>query len=154
MGRRGAPKDYDPSKPLPDPRHELFCVLYTSHTTPNFFGNGQNSYAFAYGHQKKLDELRATLETARAPQRRESMKKIKSIEAVCRSGATEALIRPYMEKRCDWLMDQMFTAEFMDRELLFVIKQRRDLQSKVRAWEQAAKLKQRISEKVDIKHTF
>lgn len=51
-------------------------------------------------------------------------------------------------------MDSLFTDEIMDRELVYVIQQRHDLQSKVRAWEQAAKLKQRIQDRSTVHLTF
>lgn len=67
---------------------------------------------------------------------------------MCRASATRLLIRVNIKARCNFLMDSLFTEEIMDRELVYVIQQRHDLQSKVRAWEMAAKLKQRIQDKL------
>lgn len=150
--------DYDGKTPLPDPKQELFCVLYTSNTTPRFFGHGQFSYAFAYDYQKKIDEIDALL-VGSAKARGKKTKPMlemekKKILNVCGSSATRLLINVRISARCNFLMDSLFTDEIMDRELVYVLQQRRDLPSKMVAWTSAAKLKQRIRDKVDIKHEF
>ncbi len=147
---------YDGKTPLPDPKQELFCVLYTSNTTPRFFGHGQFCYAYAYDYQKKIDEIEALLVGGAKDRKKKSKLDLeaekKRLLATCASSGARLLISDKIKLRCNYLMDSLFTEEIMDRELVYVLQQRRDLQSKVRAWELGAKLKQRIKDKVD--HTI
>lgn len=124
--------------PLRDNEQELFCVLYTSNTTPRFFAHGQNCYAEAYGHQARLDEIAALLagpklEDQLSSERLEAEKR--KLEAVCRSNASRLLTRPDIRKRCAHLFDSFIKYEVMDREQVYVALQRGDLQSKIRAIE-------------------
>ncbi len=156
---------YDGKTPLPDPKQELFCVLYTSNSTPRYFGNGKWSYAFAYGFQEELNKLQENLPVTSMLKGRGKKKKsfsaysraeaeIKRIENVCASSATRLLINVNVKLRCNYLMDQLAAHTIVDRELLYVIEQRHDLNSKVQAIKHHDQRESRIREKVDIKHEF
>lgn len=150
--------EYKGDTPLPDPKHELFCELFTTNTLPHFWGHGQNCYAFAYGYTKKIDEAKALL-VGPAKSRKGKSKplvelEIKRMEAVCKQSASRLLTYVYIKRRCDHLLDNLASHLIVDRELLYTIQQRRDLSSKVRAIEHHDKREQRIREKIDIKHEF
>lgn len=149
---------YDGSIPLPDVKQELFCTIYTCNTTPRFFGHGQFSYAFAYGHQQRIDDIEALIAGPAKDRKKKSILELESekkkILAMCGAHGSRLLISEKVRLRCNYLMDKMFTDEIMDRELVYVLQQRRDLPSKMVAWNSAAKLRQRIREKVDVAHTF
>lgn len=165
---RKAPKEavvYDGSTPLTDSKQEFFCVLYTSNTTPRFFGHGQNSYAFAYGHQDRIDKLQVELPITSTTKGRgkkakaysaynKALSDIKRIEATCRSNSYRLLIKDDIKARCNFLMDELAAYTIIDRELLYVIEQRHDLQSKVQAIKHHDQRESRIREKIDIKHDF
>lgn len=153
-------KDYDGKTPLPDARHELFSVLFTTNTLPFYWGHGLNCYAFAYDHYKRIDELHVL---AAGPARARKGKfrsvasceaEIKRIQHTCSSAAARLLISVGIKKRCDFLLDRLGENIIVDRELLFIIQQRRDLQSKAQAIRHYDQRMQRIKEKVEIKHEF
>lgn len=156
--RNVEPATYDGSTPLPDVKQELFCILYTSNSTPAFFGHNQNCYAFAYGHKDRIDEIEALIVGPAKDRKKISVKALEAEKKrklhMCAAAGTRLLIRDDISKRCNFLMDSLFTEEIMDRELVYVLQQRRDLPSKMTAWGHAAKLKQRIKDKLDINHTF
>ena len=52
------------------------------------------------------------------------------------------------------MLDQLAAHHIVDRELLYVIHQRRDLQSKVQAIRHHDQREARIREKLDLTHTF
>lgn len=156
--------EYDGKTPLADAKQELFCVLYTSHMTPRYFGHGQHSYAFAYGYQKKIDEIQEVLplkshNTGRGRKKKASQYSlaevdIKKMENVCRSAGARLLLNVNIRARCNHLMDQLASHLIVDRELLYVINQRHDLPSKVQAIRHHDQREARVREKVDIKHEF
>lgn len=136
--------EYDGSTRLPDLKQELFCELYTSNTTPRFFGHGQNCYTFAYGFQDKLDELKVKIigaDTRRGRGKKRKVitayelveREIQKIEAVCRSSGARLLTYVNISARCNFLMDKLIDNKIVDRELAFVIQQRNDLSSKTQA---------------------
>lgn len=149
---------YDGKTSLRDPEQELFCVLWTSNQTPRYFGHGQHSYAFAYGHQKRIDEIVALIKGPAKDRKKKSIKEleaeIKRIEATCRSCSTKLLIKADIKARCNFLMDQLAAHVIVDRELLYVIEQRHDLPSKVQAIRHHDQREARVREKVDVKHEF
>lgn len=135
--------EYDGSTPLPDVKHELFCALYTSNSTPRFFGHGQNCYAFAFGYMQRLDELEIKLigadtRTGRGKKRHLSVsstlyrEKLK-VESTCRTNGARLLTNANILTRCNFLMDKLIDDKIVDRELAFVIQQRYDLSSKTQA---------------------
>lgn len=156
--------EYDGSTPLPDVKREFFTELYTA-SLSTFYGHGQNSYAFAYGHQKKIDALRIKLIGASDTLGRGKKKKIisdystilrkiKSVESVCKSCAANLLTKVDIKARINWNLDQAAEDKIMDREAMRVVQQMHNLDAKMRAVERFDKIKGRIREKVDIKHQF
>ncbi len=156
-------------EPLKDVQQELFCVLYTSNSTPRFFGHGQNCYAEAYGHQPLVDALELAKDTPRG-QRTKSMpeqyKKIlgkspdemttnqldarrKSTLNTCRSLASRLLTNDNIKARCAHLLDSFLSNEVMDRELAFVAVQRNDLASKVMAIRHYNEIRKRVTKDPD-----
>lgn len=119
-----------PSEPKVDkltPQQELFCQYYA--TDKEFFGNGVQSYIEAYG----IDISKPGAYNS------------------ARSSAYENLIRPYILKRIDELLDMGgLNNQFVDKQLQWVILQNADVSSKVAAIREYNKLKQRIVEKVDV----
>lgn len=150
--------DYDGSTMLEDVRQELFCKIYSTNTLPKYWGNGQNSYEFAYGHTKRIEVLEnlATL----PPQKRKRKTlasiatEIRNIRFMCAAAAARLLVADSIKARCGWLLDQLGAYNIVDRELLYTIQQRRNLEAKVSAITHHDKREQRIREKVDIQHEF
>lgn len=149
---------YDGSIPLPDVKQELFCELYTSNMTPRFFGSGQECYAYAYGHQSRIDEIDALLIGPARERKGHSIVALKAEQKrkrhISSSAGARLLTTVDIKARCNYLMDQLFNDEIMDRELMYTLQQRHDLGSKMVAWGHAAKLRNRIRDKVDVTHEF
>lgn len=149
--------EYDGSTPLPNNKQELFCVLYASNTTPRFFGNGKNAYAFAYGYQEELDALMvssigADTRTGRGKKRHlseltKAQRSLQKINSSCQASASRLLLDANVLTRCNYLMDQLASDQIVDRELVFVIQQRGDLSSKVQAITHYDKKKGRLVER-------
>lgn len=159
MGRRLPTKpEYDGSSALADPKQELFCEIYTTNTLPAFWGNGSQSYRFAYGYTERIDELHRQINGTKKDRKGLSkvavQREIERIENVCRASAPRLLLHVAVKKRCNYLLDQTAGNLIVDRELLYVIQQRSDLEVKVRAIAHHDRREQRIREKVDIKHEF
>lgn len=165
---RKAPKDKKPvttddidgSKTLIDPQRELFCILFTTNTLPNFWGNGQHSYSFAYGHDERIEKIQDEIgeldlkKKADQSKAKKLRKQITSIERSCRSSAPRLLASDSVKKRCAYLIDQLSSLTVVDRELIYTIQQRDDLDVKMRAIEHHDKRVGRIKEKVELKHQF
>lgn len=109
------------------PQQELFCQLYAS--DKEFFGNGVQSYAEAYG----LD-----------------LNKAKDY-STAKSGASENLTKPYILER----INEIFEAHglndtFVDKQLEKLIVQDADFNAKMKAIQEYNKLRARITEKKDV----
>lgn len=76
--------------------------------------------------------------------------RIKAKEKVAQVEAVRLLSKPIILQRCNFLMDILFSDEFMDRELLYVAGQRFDLPSKVAAIKEHNHMKGRVTEKLDL----
>lgn len=165
--------DYDGTKPLSDPKHELFSVLFTTNTLPHYWGHGQHCYTFAYGFTQKIekvedeiDELAKKLAVPRSKrkgketdadiERKIKVKhnEIKKMERTCRSCAPRLLASADIKLRCGFLLDTLAINLIVDRELTYLIQQREDNAAKMDAIQHYDKKMQRIREKVDIKHEF
>lgn len=148
---------YEGATPLPNVKHELFCKLYASNTTPSFFGNGKRCYIFAFGRQQEYDDLQADLigadtRTGRGKKKKLNehdrvKRKIESLERSCASQASTLLTNPNILARCTRLMDELIEDKVVDRELAFVIQQRDDLSIKVQAIIHYDKKRGRLQEK-------
>lgn len=156
--RKKGEADYDGSTMLEDVKHELFCKIYSTNSLPRFWGNGVNSYEYAFGHTKRIEDLQhlATLPSSKRKGKTLSSieKEIRNIRATCASSAARLLVSDNIKARCGWLLDQLGAYNIVDRELLYTIQQRRNLEAKVSAITHHDKREQRIREKVDIQHTF
>lgn len=106
---------------------EMFCQYYTSPT--EFFGSGVQSYAEAYN-----------IDIAE-----------KGGYNVAKTGACRLLKMPKILKRInDLIEDGGFTNENADKQLLFLMLQNADLPSKLGGIREYNKLKQRVTEKIQI----
>lgn len=172
MARLAPKTEYDGSKPLRDPKQEFFCVLFTTNTLPSFWGNGQNSYEFAYGHWQRVEKIEEqihqllTLKVAPAKERKGKTLaliereiemhrgQIKRIHDTCRASAPRVLANVSVKKRNGYLLDNLASLSIVDRELVFAIQQRGDLDVKMRAIEHHDKRVGRIKESIEMKHEF
>lgn len=110
-------------------QQELFCQYYTSPT--EFYGNGVHSYLAAYG-----------LDTANI-----------SHYNTAKSAACGLLVKPHVLKRIDSLMEEKgFNDQNADKQLLFLMSQHSDFNSKLGAIREYNKIKGRITQKID--HTL
>lgn len=150
----------DGTKPLKNPRHELFCQLYAGISSKNYFGNGTQSYLHAFGNEEKIAKLEIEVamcesqrgkdpDTGKSYRVLAALKKleIKKIEKIAGVQATQLLVNLSIRARTDYLLDRFLDPEISDREMGYVISQRRDLQSKVAAYLAVAKVKNRLNEK-------
>ena len=104
-------------------KQERFCQLYVS---KDYFGNGTQAYLEAYG----LDE--SGYNTAKV-------------------GASRMLTNDNICHRINELLDEAgLNDNFVDKQLLFVITQHSDLSNKMSAIREYNKLKQRITDKLDL----
>lgn len=119
-------KEAKPVKSKLNPKQELFCKLYASDR--EFFGNGLQSYAEAYG----LDlEKKGQINVAKA----------------C---AYELLTKPYILSRIDELFESRgLNDTFVDKQLEKLIIQDADFKTKVMAIKEYNALKQRITKKFE-----
>jgi hypothetical protein len=105
---------------------ELFCQYYTSPT--EFYGSGVHSYIAAYG----LDPHNP------------------SNYNTAKSAASALLTRPNILERIDSLLSERgFNDANADKQLLFLMQQNADFNSKLGALREYNKLKQRIAHKID-----
>lgn len=170
-GRKFPNKDYDGTKPLPDPRQEMFCIVYTTNTLPNFWANGQNSYEFAYGFTQKIEdiqkntaELRELMKLDKKKRKKPlaqidreisaNHKEIERLHNVASASASRSLLSESIKKRCGALLDALALHTIVDRELVYLIQQRNDNHVKIEAIKHHDKREKRILDKVEMQHTF
>lgn len=111
-------------------RQKRFCELYAS--TEEFFGNGVQSYIEAYNPDRSKPGWYNS----------------------ARSSASENLTKPDILEYINELLDAGgLNNEFVDKQLLFLINQQADFSAKIQAIREYNKLKQRITEKQEIRHT-
>lgn len=109
-------------------KHELFCQKFCEMWSI-YFWHGTESYIFAYWMDPNNRNHRQT----------------------ANSCSSQIMRRPEVVKRIDQLLEQWgLTDQVADQEMLFVMKQKRDLPSKVAAIREYNKLRQRIIEKQKI----
>jgi hypothetical protein len=123
---------YDITKSELEVLQEEFCQLYTSHDS-EVFGNGTRCYMQVYGpsyfkkFKKQLNHKTAAVM------------------------ASQALTRVNIFTRINELLEAGgLNDQNVDKQLLFVINQHGDLQSKVRSIAEYNKLKKRIENKIEI----
>ena len=136
----------------------MFCTIYSTNTLPNFWSNGQNSYEFAYGHTDRIHKIDELIAGPAKNRNGKSLAKlaqeIKNIKHMCSAAAARLLVRDDIKKRCGYLLDQLAAHTIVDRELLWVIQQRKNVDAKVAAITHHDKREARIREKIDLKHEF
>lgn len=126
IGLEKIEKDNKPDEDLLNQKQELFCQLYA--TDREFFGNGVQSYVEAYEPDTSKPNWYKT---------------------AC-SVASEMLSKPKVYDRINELLELGgLNDAFVDKELLFLIKQHDDKSAKVAAIREYNKLKSRITEKID-----
>lgn len=104
-------------------KQKLFCVLYVS--DKYCFGNATKSYTEAYDLSKEQYDT-------------------------ARQNGYRLLTNAYIRKYIDKMLDDQLEEVAVDRELAKLVKQDKDLRSKVAAIAEYNKLKSRITEKHDI----
>lgn len=156
--KRVEPETYTGKTPLPDPKQEFFCELFTTNTLPTFWGNGGASYEFAYGHTDRIVELerqiKGTKKDRKGKTKVDCEREIVKIKNTCRSAASHLLTNYNIKLRNGYLLDQLASHSIVDRELLYLIQQRADNGVKMAAIAHHDKRTQRIREKVDLTHEF
>ncbi len=137
---------------------EFFCQLYAGVATKNFFGNATQSYLQAYGGQKEINDIEERLLTMdQEKDLGEIMKlqgRIETIKHSARSAAALLLTNISISARCDYLVNRFLDPEMADREMGYVIGQREELHAKVAAYNAVAKVKNRISNKLEGEFIF
>lgn len=169
MGKKEKAPEVPGSKPLKDPKRELFCYLISSNSGRQFFGNAQNCYAEVYGKQDRLDEIAVELkgmttnrysrlkeedeedddfwldDPKKEKTRKELLGEAEKIKRVCRTLGSRLLTKVDVKARCGFLLDSYISHQTVDRERAKVIVQDHDLQSKMRGIESYDKLYKRIT---------
>lgn len=102
-------------------KQDIFCKLYA--TDPYIFGNAKECYIKAYN----------------------------SNEVTARSQASKFLELPHITARInEYLQMDGFNNENVDKQLLFVINQHKDLSTKVKGIQEYNKLKKRVTDRLEI----
>jgi len=108
------------------PKQEKFCNLYVSR---EFFGNGVESYAIAYGLDLSIPGKYNT----------------------AKSNAWKLLTNADILNRINKDLDDAgLNDNFVDKQLLFTITQCADMGSKIRAINEYNKLRSRLTEKIQV----
>lgn len=104
-----------------------FCNLYV---TKEFFGNGTEAYIEAYS----IDLTK------------------KGAYESARSGASRLLTKDNILKRINELLNnEGLNNSFVDKQLLFILTQNADFGAKIQAIKEYNKLRQRITDKIELK---
>jgi hypothetical protein len=134
-------------KPRPlKPQHELFCQLYVKNA--ELFGNGTQCYAEAYGY--KLDSLSDKRPTDDLGKETGEPSERQRAENVCAVEANRLLRTPKIQDRLTILLNEMLKDTVVDAELAKVILQNENPAAKMTAIREYNKIRQRITEKVDL----
>jgi hypothetical protein len=131
-------------KPL-KPQHELFCQLYVKNE--ELFGNGTLSYAEAYNY--KLETLSHEETRDEGGELIEQSEYTKAYN-VCSVQAHALLRMPKIQDRITILLNEMLKDHIVDAQLAKVILQDEKLEPKISAIREYNKIRQRITEKVDV----
>ena len=135
---------------------EIFCQYYVLNQETR--SNGYQSYLIAYGREEDVEN--ATNEDAVYAEREDG-----SRGELLQSGAHDRLVntltkeasrlvrKPHVQSRIYELLNSLLRDEIVDAELAKVMRQDRELPSKVRAIEEYNKLRQR-STKSTVEHEF
>lgn len=130
-----------------NPQQKLFCRYYTQNT--ELYGNATLAYAEAYEFNLyKLSKIRD--KDDKGTEIIGTSEYEKAYDS-CNASAARLLVNVSIQKYITRCLNQLFKNEVIDRELTKVVLQDGDLPSKVAAIREFNKLKQRITEKSEIK---
>ena len=136
------------------PPQEAFCRYFIGVD----FNNGTRAYARAYGYENELseyDDLNELSETKRRELgKQERFEELQLKYNNWRAAAPRLLTLVSVERRVNELLLETFDENKVDAEHAWVIKQKRDLPSKIAAIREFNKLKGRITDKVKVTNTF
>jgi hypothetical protein len=129
-------------------KEELFCQYYTR--SKNLFGNGIRAYNLAY--DKRLDEhskekpvvgknADGTIKYGRSD--------YEKMQTLCSTEASRHLLKPMVNSRVQFLLNQYLTEEAVDAELAKVVMQDEELPAKVSAIREFNAVRGRIISKSD-----
>lgn len=132
-------------------KQELFCIIYAGVASGYYFGNATRCYMHAYGFEERMaeldEEIDETFESGDVDtknERRRLKSEKKSIERTCQANGARLLSNAIVSRRVAFLLDRYLSDDYADREMAYVIGQRDDLMSKVAAYREVAKVKERI----------
>ncbi len=139
------------SKPLTNPKWELFCRCYTSNR--ELFGNATHAYAEAFHY--KLDELSrddAEYETDEETgiTKRVTPSSYDKALNVCAVMGNRLLRITKVNDRLNQLLNELCKEEIVDAELSWVIMQRTDLSPKVAAIKEFNAVQGRTKKKIEL----
>src|ERR1035441_7818208 len=133
-------------KPVPlKPQHEIFCQLYVKNE--ELFGNGTLCYAEAYNY--KLETLSHEETRDKEGELIEASEYDKA-KNVCAVEGHRLLRMPKIQERINVLLNEMLKDDIVDAQLAKVILQDKKLEPKISAIREYNKIRQRITEKVDV----
>lgn len=153
--------------PLKNKNHELFCHLYSGNKFGKIFGNAtlsyMNSFGFAIEVEKNLEKIMVLDERKGAAWKAGEKEKHKalvgeidtlgkrnsSLRKTAAANGDKLLRNTEILRRIDYLFDVYLNPDVMDREMSYVMAQRDDLISKVAAYREVAKVRGRVSNKID-----
>ncbi len=157
----------DGSVPLVKKEQELFCRLYAGNKEGKCFGNAVQSYLIAYSGADRIEKNTQALLVVEHNQKiawkekdldAHALLKIQaealtedSRKAYANAGSCgpTLLRKPAILKRVNFLFDQYLDPAMMDREMAKVIAQDKDLLSKVAAYREVAKVRGRLTGKIE-----
>lgn len=129
-------------------KQEQFCRYYTQRS--ELFGNGTLAFAKAYGYDlDSADRERAVDEKGLDIP---GTSEYDRMNLVCRSSASRLLTNDIIIKRTTQLLNEQMNDEVIDARLTEIIVKGEDKDS-IAAIKEYNKLKQRITEKSEIKHS-
>jgi hypothetical protein len=129
-----------------NPQQELFCQYYTKNSET--FSNGVFSYAAAYGIN--LEDLSEESPGNDPETKKPIQSPFKVQYHICGACSAKLLKKAKIQDRINQLMNEMLTEEMADAELAWVLRQRKDIPSKVAGLREFNKLKGRIVERKEL----
>ena len=121
--------------------HELFCRAYTGYTDPDCFNNKTKSFIYA----NHLEKEHAELLTKSQAYLKDAKEQLKRFENNCASQAVHLFRNVKIRDRINELFDSMFNdTRHVDRQLVYLITQKKDLATGVQAVREYNRMKDRI----------
>jgi len=133
-----------------NPQRMMFCKLYTQNT--DLFGNATLCYAEAFGYDLESLSQEAVYSEPDEFGHREKIEDSPYTKAynVCSVNSARLLRNAKIDEYTKILLNEMMTNENADAELAWVMKQRRDLGPKIQALREFNKLKNRVTDNINI----